>query len=81
MKVDKMSISLDAGLAAEVREAARRSGQSLSAWVADAVAEKRRSEALQEVLDEWEAEHGPIPDEELARARNELGRASKSSVA
>jgi hypothetical protein len=81
MKVDKMSISLDAELGAEVREAARRSGQSLSAWVAAAAVEKFRSEGLRQLLDEWEVEHGPISEEELARARNELGRMSKSSVA
>jgi hypothetical protein len=43
--------------------------------------EKFRSEGLRQLLDEWEVEHGPISEEELARARNELGRMSKSSVA
>ena len=73
MKVDKMSISLDAELGDAVREAAQRSGQGLSSWLAEAAAAKLRAEALAEFLDAWEAEHGSLTVEELRRAEERLG--------
>ncbi|MSP21830.1 MAG: hypothetical protein EXR66_02240 [Dehalococcoidia bacterium] len=81
MKVDKLSISLDAELGDEVRAAARKAGKGVSAWLAEAAAAKLRSEALREFLDEWQAEHGPITPEELARAREELGLRTGTSEA
>jgi hypothetical protein len=73
MKATKLSISLDAELGDEVRQAARKAGKGLSAWLAEAAAAKLRNEGLRELLDEWEIEHGPITPEELARAQEELG--------
>ena len=73
MGVDKISISLDAGLGAAVRQAARRDATSLSAWLAEAARAKLRAEALGAFLDAWEREHGPLTVEELRRARVELG--------
>ena len=73
MKVDKMSISLDAALGDQVRDAARKAGQGLSAWIAEAATARIRSEALAEFLDAWEAEYGAITAEELERAEAELG--------
>ena len=70
MRVDKMSISLDAGLGKAVRRAARRSGRGLSSWLAEAAAAKLRDEALAAFLDDWEAEHGPLTEAELARAES-----------
>lgn len=81
MKVDKMSISLDAELAQEVREAARKSGTSISAWMAEAATQRMRAEAFREFLDAWEAENGPITPEELERARGELGLSRPSPAA
>ena len=72
MKVDKMSISLDAQLGDDVRNAARKAGMGLSAWLADAAAAKLRALALGEFLDHWEREHGPLAPDELARAEAEL---------
>ncbi len=68
MKSDKMSISLPADLAAQVREAARSAGVPLSRWVADAAAQRARFEAFDRFLEEWEREHGPITAEELRQA-------------
>ena len=73
MGVDKISISLDAGLGAAVRQAARRDAKSLSAWLAEAARAKLRAEALGAFLDTWEREQGPLTVEELRRARVELG--------
>ncbi len=78
MRVDKMSISLDAGLGEEVRQAARRDDKALSAWLAEAARAKLRAEALRAFLDAWKQEHGPFTVEELRRARAELGLAEQA---
>ena len=73
MKVDKLSVSFDPNLGDAVRAAARRSGRGLSGWLAEAAAARLRAEALADVLDSWEAEHGALTVEELAQATAELG--------
>jgi hypothetical protein len=73
VKVDKLSISLDPDLGDAVRGAALHRGSSLSAWLAEAAATKLRAEALEDYLEAWEAEHGPLAAEELAAAASELG--------
>ena len=73
MKVDKLSVSFDPDLGDAVRAAAKRSGRGLSGWLADAASARLRAEALAEFLDDWEAEHGELTAEELARATAELG--------
>lgn len=73
MKVDKLSVSFDPDLGDAVRSAAKRTGRGLSGWLADAAAAQLRAEALADFLDGWEAEHGPLTAEELAKATAELG--------
>ena len=75
MKVDKLSISMDPQLGDDVRLAAERAGVSVSAWLAEAAAARLRKQALAEFLSDWQAKHGKITPEELARARAELGYA------
>lgn len=70
-----MSISLAPELGDSVRAAAERAGMSLSAWLADAAAARLRRQALGEFLADWQAQHGAITPEELAKARSELGYA------
>jgi hypothetical protein len=77
MKVDKMSISLDPHLGDDVRAAAERAGVSISAWLAAAARAQLRREALRELLEDWQDEHGAITSEELAQARAELGYSAK----
>jgi hypothetical protein len=73
MKVDKLSISFNPDLGDAVRAAATGRGTTVSGWLAEAAREKLRHEELGRFLDEWEAEHGAITDEELARAERRLG--------
>ena len=68
-----MSISFDAGLGDQVREAARKAGTGLSAWLAGAAAARLRAEALDDFLNAWEKKHGPLTAGELSRAERELG--------
>ena len=73
MKVDKLSVSFDPDLGDAVRAAAERSGRGLSRWLAEAAAARLRAEALADFLAGWEAEHGALSAEEVARAAAELG--------
>lgn len=80
MKVDKLSVSFEAELGDAVRAAAARSGRGLSRWLAEAAAARLRAEALAEFLDDWEAEHGELRADELARAARELGLPTASNT-
>jgi hypothetical protein len=76
MKVDKFSISFDIELGDAVRSAAGESGKPVSTWLAEAATSKLRAEALAEFLNDWQAGHGDITPDELARAEQELGLAA-----
>ena len=62
-------------LGAAARKAAKRAGMSISAWLAEATADRIRNEALGQALDAWEAEEGPFTEAELAAAADSLPRA------
>ena len=79
MKADKMSISMDATLAAEVRRSAERAGEGVSAWLSEAAAARLRAQALAGFLDDWESEHGALTADEIARAEFELGLVTERS--
>ncbi len=81
MKVDKLSVSFDPELGDAVRSAASRAGKPLSSWLAEAAASKLRAEALAEFLAGWEAEHGALTPQEIARAERELGMAANDNAA
>lgn len=70
MAKTKVSLTLDAEAIEALAELTGSS--SLSAAVTDAVAEKleriRKRLVIEQVVREWEAEHGPIPDEMVERA-------------
>jgi hypothetical protein len=67
MAVEKVSLSLDVELIAKARQVAGRRG--LSALVNDALRIKLQHERLRTLLVEMDAEFGPVPTAELARAR------------
>ena len=80
MAVEKVSLSLDADLIAKARRVAGRRG--LSALVSDALRIKLQHERLRALLSEMDAEYGPVPAAELARARTqwpERGTAGRKS--
>jgi hypothetical protein len=81
MKVDKLSISFEPDLGDAVRSAAARAGRPVSSWLAEAAASKLRAEALADFLDDWQAEHGVLTAQEVARAERALGLASGESAA
>jgi len=76
-----MSISLDPELGDAVRSAAAQAGQPVSSWLAEAAASKLRAEALAQFIAGWEAEHGELTAEEVARAEREIGLAAGTAAA
>lgn len=74
MTVRKRSISFDADVLSRAEEAAREDGYdgNVSAVVNDAVAHRMRMRGLARYLAEWEAEFGPITEEERAAIDREL---------
>jgi hypothetical protein len=81
VKVDKLSVSFEPDLGDAVRSAAAQAGKPVSSWLAEAAASKLRAEALAEFLSGWEAEHGVLTAEEVARAERELGLAASDTGA
>lgn len=73
MNVDRLSITLDPQLGAAARKAAKRAKVSLSAWIAEATADRIRNELLGQALDRWEAEDGAFTAQELDAAASSLG--------
>jgi len=83
MQVDRFSITMDPDLGRSVREAAARTGTSVSAWLAAAAGDRLRNELLGAALDVWEAESTPFSDGELDAAARVLGvtRGARGSAA
>ncbi len=73
MATERLTISLEAGLAAAVSDAAEADEQNMSAWLAEAARRRLVTRGLRDVVADWEAMHGAFTEEELARARAELG--------
>lgn len=74
MATERMTVSMDADLATMVRSAAEADNQNVSVWIADAARRRLATRGLAAVVADWEAEHGPFTDEELAVARRRLGK-------
>jgi hypothetical protein len=85
MTVRKLSISVPAEVEETIKAAAAEEGKPVSAWLAEAAAEKARAAALQaagraaarELVAEYESEseHGPLPAASRQRARKFLAEA------
>ena len=72
MASERLTVSLDPDLAADVRAAAEADSRSVSSWLADAARRRLLTRGLGTLLDEWEAEHGVFTPAELAEARTRL---------
>lgn len=64
MRTEKVSLSLDADLLAEARRRAQ--GRSLSGYVNEGLRRQVLADRQRELLEAWEKEFGPIPEEALA---------------
>jgi hypothetical protein len=78
----KLAITVDPEVYAQVIAAAEAEGVSVSAWMTAAARRELRLRDGLAAVAEWEAEHGPLTDEELtaARRRVSLGRDERRSA-
>jgi hypothetical protein len=76
MGVEKMSVSFDLKLGEAIRDSALRSGQSVSAWLAESAALRLRQEMLGEAIEAWERKYGKLTAEEKEAADRLLDRAA-----
>lgn len=72
MAVERLTVSLDAELAAAVRTAADEDALNTSAWLADAARRRLAARGIADVIAEWEVIYGEFTSEELAAARQRL---------
>ena len=77
MGVEKMSVSFDLDLGEAIKMSASRTGQSVSAWLAEAARDRLRLEALGEAVGAWEEKFGSLGDDEVVRAEKTLDRAAR----
>lgn len=68
MPVTKLSVALDAQVAASASRAARSAGVSLSSWLSRAAEHELSLERGREAVAEWEREHGAFDPHELRDA-------------
>jgi len=82
MPAAKPTISIDPDLYEEVKADAQRRGLSFSAWVEGAIRRRIAREIAADLVAEYEAEHGTIPEKLRIQARREMGlppRAAKEA--
>lgn len=79
MAVKKLSVALDDQVAEAAARAASRAGVSLSAWLNHAAENELAIESGLDGVREWEAEHGELSVDELARADDLLDRVLASA--
>ena len=70
-RAKKVSLTVDENVLRAMKHEAKRTGRTLSAEVTDALARELRRRRLHELVTEYEAEHGLISAEELARIQAE----------
>jgi len=71
----KLAITVDPDVHAGVVAAAAAEGVSVSAWMTEAARAALRVREGLAAVGEWEAEHGPLTDEELQAARRRVSGA------
>ena len=67
MTVTKLAISLRPELAAELKLDACAKGETVSGWIAEAIAARLRNDSLGKFIADYEAEFGAFTEEEMAK--------------
>jgi hypothetical protein len=75
MGVRKKTLSFPEEVWSVIEDSARMAGKTPSAYVSEMVMKQERLRRGLEAVADWEAEHGPIPAEDLAWADRMLDRA------
>ncbi|MGH8906619.1 MAG: hypothetical protein ACRD0K_08905 [Egibacteraceae bacterium] len=72
MSTERVTVSMEADLAAAIREAAEADRENVSAWIAAAATRRLAARGLRQVVEEWERAHGALTHDEIAEARRRL---------
>ena len=64
---ERLTISIESGLAAAVRDAAVADEQDMSEWLTDAARRRLVTRGLHDVVADWEAVHEEFIEAELSR--------------
>ena len=67
----KISITVDPTVLREVREVVRKEGKNLSSHISETLARDLRRRRLQQIIDDYEREHGAIDERELRKVREQ----------
>jgi hypothetical protein len=77
----KLAIVFERDLAVQVQRAARQQAAgNVSAWLAEAARNRLRLEAGRQLLREYEAENGPITNDQIAEVEREWPSNSPASI-
>lgn len=68
----KLAITVDSDVHAKVLRAAAQENMSVSAWMTAAARQALKVREGLEAVAQWEAQHGPLADDELEAARRRL---------
>lgn len=63
---ERLSVTVPADIAQQVREAADQASETISGWITAAAAHRLRLDAGRQLLAEYEAEHGAVTEQERA---------------
>ena len=81
MAAVKLSVTVESQVAEGARAAAAGSGESLSAYVTEAVSRRLRQDALRAAVQAFEDAHGPFSAEERRQARETADRLEQAASA
>ena len=70
-KAKKISVTVDPKVLLEVREVVCKEGTNLSSHISETLARDLRRRRLEQIIDEYEREHGAIDERELRRVREQ----------
>ncbi len=81
MSVDRVSVTVPSDVGTAMRTLARARGETVSTFVADAIAHRIRLAALESALAAADERFGPVPAADVDLAETELLRAVRRSPA
>jgi len=79
MTTKKVTVTIPEEILAEASELAKDAGLPFSTWLSQTVAHQVRIHRGLEAMREWEDEHGPLTDSEVAWAEAQLAEADAAT--
>lgn len=77
-RFERISFTLPGPIASRIRAAAAEQSETISGWLVRAAEHRLRLDAGRRLLAEWEAELGPVTDEERAAVAAEIAAAQEA---